>query len=101
MTSKRSDTSRRRSWTKAEIRAARHIPLKPVLEALGYPLHHLKGDNYQLSRPGADIVVKEHYWRDRQDGSAGNTIDFLVQVKGMSFNDAMKLLHASSRAGTS
>jgi len=108
MTWKRSDTSRRSSWTKAEIRRARQTPLKPVLEALDYQLQPLRNGNYLLCRlatetcrglaPGPSrIVVKDNYWICKDNDSAGNAIDFLVEVQGMSFSQAMHLLAAYHR----
>jgi len=111
MTSTRSDLSRRsperlrlgtktdlspRPWTKAQIRQARHTPLVPILEALGYQLQPLKNGNYRLCRLATEIVVKDHYWvckdHDTAAGarkSSGNAIDFLVEVEGMTFSQAM------------
>ena len=103
MTSKRSDTSRRsvaktdasrRPWTKTEIRRARQTPIKPVLEAMGYQLQPLRNGNYQLCRLATEIVVKDHYWVSKDDGSAGNAIDFLIEVEGMTFSQAMEQLRS-------
>ena len=79
-------------WTKAEIRAARQTALKPVLEDLGYRLEPRNNDNYLVLGLPEEIVVKEHYWVCLDDGSAGNAIDFLVRVEGMTFKKAMELL---------
>jgi len=38
------------------------------------------------------VLVKDHYRVCADTGSAGNAIDFLVRIKGTSFNDAMHLL---------
>ena len=95
MTSKQSDRSHRNAWTKADIRRARQTPLKPVLEAMGYQLQPLRNGNYHLCRLDCDIVIKDHFWIDKDaDAStrAGNAIDFLVQVEGMSFAQAMETL---------
>ncbi len=100
MTWKRSDVSRRSSWTKAEIRRARAIALRPVLEDLGYHFTELRNGNYLLHHLAAEIVVKDHFWICKDDGSAacpersrgGNAIDFLVEVQGMSFSQAVELL---------
>jgi len=80
------------TWKRSEIRTARQRPLKPVLEALGYQLDPLPGGNYLLCRLAADIVIKDNYWVSKEDGTAGNAIDFLVNVEGMTFNKAMQLL---------
>jgi len=88
----RSDLPRRIAWTKADIRRARQTPLKPVLEHLGYRLNPLAHGNYILTGLPREIVVKDHYWVCADTGEAGNAIDFLVRVKGTSFNEAMRLL---------
>jgi len=84
------------TWNRSDIRAARQTPLKPILEALDYQLQPLPGGNYRLCRLAADIVIKDHYWVSKQDGTAGNAIDFLVEVQGMSFSQAMELLRSVS-----
>ncbi len=92
MTWPRSDVSRRSAWTKAEIRRARHIPLKPVLEKLGYRLEAVKNGNYVVRDLPGGIVIKDHYWVCTENDSAGNSIDLLVKIRGMSFSKAMELL---------
>ena len=91
-----------RTWTRADIRRARQTPLPPVLEALGYELAPLPNGNHGVRRPIADtcpggasqspIIVKDHYWVNTADGAAGNAIDFLVDVQGMTFSQAMATL---------
>lgn len=80
------------TWKRSEIRAARQRPLKPMLEALGYRLAPLRDGNYRVLGLAREIVVKDHYWVCADDGAAGNAIDFLVRLRGLSFNDAMHLL---------
>ena len=87
-----SDMSRRSPWTKADIRRARHIPLKPVLEKLGYRLDPIRNGNYLVHDISREIVIKDHYWVCTETGTAGNSIDFLVKIRGMSFSDSMRLL---------
>jgi len=41
--------------------------------------------------PGG-IVIKDHYWVCTENGSAGNSIDFLVKIRVMSFSKATELL---------
>lgn len=101
-TSKRSESARHGSLTRADIRAARQVPLKPVLESLGYQLQSLRNGNYLLCRLAVEIVIKDHYWvcKDPQTAaqvgkSAGNAIDFLVQVQGMRFKEAVEMLLCS------
>jgi len=78
------------------------MPLVPVLEAMGYQLEPRKNGNYLLCRLAADIVVKDHYWINRENQSAGNTIDFMLEVENMTFSEAMKhlLAHADQPAGS-
>ena len=92
MTWTRSDFSRRRSWTKTEIRAARQRPLKPILEKMGYRLEPMRDGNYRILGLTEEVVLKDHYWVRTGDGLAGNAIDFLVKIEGMAFNKAMRLL---------
>jgi len=37
-------------------------------------------------------IVKEHYWTQTTTGVAGNAIDFLVKIRGVTFNQAIRLL---------
>jgi hypothetical protein len=79
-------------WSREQIRAARQTPLKPVLERLGYRLHPTANDNYVVVGLVPEIVIKDHYWVCADTEAAGNAIDLLVKLRGMSFNDAMRLL---------
>ena len=79
-------------WNRSDIRRARQTPLKPVLERLGYRLNPIANENYVVVGLAQDIVVKNHYWVCAHTGAVGNAIDFLVRVKGVSFNEAMRLL---------
>jgi len=40
------------------------------------------------NHPG--LVIKESYWRWPERNCAGNAIDFLVQVFGLTFHEAMR-----------
>ena len=79
-------------WKRSDIRRARQVPLAPVLEALGYQLEPRQNGNYRILGLAAEVIVKDHYWVCPEDGSAGNSIDFLVKIQGISFNRAMELL---------
>ncbi len=91
-------------WTREQIRAARMALLVPLLEKRGLQLVESGGGNF-LVREYAGLIVKDSYWRwpaapkpggggpERDLG--GNTIDFFVQVLGLSFHDAMKAITAS------
>ena len=75
-------------WTREQIRAARTAPLVPLLEKRGLKLVETGGGNFLVTAyPG--LVVKESYWRWPERNLSGNTIDFLVQVLGLSFHSAM------------
>jgi hypothetical protein len=81
-------------WKRSEIRAARQTPLKPVCEALGYRLEHIRDGNYRILQLPNEIILKDHYWVCTDDGSAGNAIDFLVKIQGKTFSQAMQLLRS-------
>lgn len=81
-------------WTREQIRGARMAPLVPLLEKRGLQLVETSGGNFLLSAfPG--LIVKDSYWRWPERELGGNTIDFFVQVLGLSFHDAMKAITAS------
>ena len=95
MTWSRLDLSRRSLWTKAEIRQARQIHLKPVLEQLGYRLLPRPDGNYAIIGLAHEIIIKEHYWNCPDNGQSGNAIDFFVKIRGVTFNEAMTFLSAN------
>jgi hypothetical protein len=87
-------------WSREQIRAARKIPLIPLLVQRGLALVETGGGNFQLSAfPG--LIAKDSYWRWPEQNLAGNTIDFFVQVLGLSFHDASRVRQKarSGRAG--
>ncbi len=49
------------TWTREQIRAARRRPLKPLLEHLGYQLNPLGDGNYRVMQMPGDIVLKHGY----------------------------------------
>ena len=81
-------------WTREQIRAARLAPLDPLLQKRRLQLIEREAGNFELPAfPG--LIVKESYWRWPQRDKAGNTIDFFVQVLGLSFQQAMREITAS------
>jgi hypothetical protein len=46
-------------------------------------------DNFEIKQYKG-VLVKASYWRWPERGLAGNTIDFYMQVLGLSFHDAMR-----------
>jgi hypothetical protein len=87
------------TWTRSEIRAARQIPLQPVLEQLGYRLEPRPNDNYAISgQQCGEIVIKDHYWNCPETGQAGNAIDFLMRIRGATFHEAMQQLTQPRRS---
>jgi hypothetical protein len=63
----------------------------PLLHQRGLQLVEHEAGNFTLpAYPG--LIVKDSYWRWPQRDLAGNTIDFCVQVLGLSFHDAMRLI---------
>lgn len=81
-------------WTKEEIRQARQIHLRPVLEQLGFRLLPRPDDNYAITNLTHEIIIKDHYWNCPDTGQTGNAIDFFMKIRGVTFNEAMTLLSA-------
>jgi hypothetical protein len=80
--------SRQPRWTREQIRAARLAPLPPLLLKRKLQLTELPAANFALpAYPG--LIVKDSYWRWPERNLAGNTIDFFVQILGLSFHQAM------------
>ena len=76
-------------WSREQIRAARLVPLVSLLEKRGRQLIPREAGNFILpAYPG--LIVKDCYWRWPERNLAGNTIDFHVQVLGLSFHEAMR-----------
>lgn len=76
-------------WTREQIRAARLVPLVPLLQKRGLQLVALPAGNFELAAyPG--LLVKDSYWRWPERNLAGNAIDFFMRVLGLSFHDAMR-----------
>ena len=76
-------------WTREQIRAARQAALVPLLQKRRLQLIEREAGNFELPAfPG--LVIKDSYWRWPQRDRAGNTIDFYVQVLGLSFHHAMR-----------
>lgn len=83
-----------RTWTREQIRTARQAALVPLLQKRHLCLTSKEAGNFELTAyPG--LIVKESYWRWPQRNMAGNTIDFFVQVLGLSFTNAMREITAS------
>ena len=79
----------RTRWSREQIRAARLAPLVPLIQKRGLQLVVREAENFTLpAYPG--LIVKDSYWRWPERNLAGNTIDFHVQVLGLSFHDAMR-----------
>ena len=78
-------------WSREQIRAARLASLVPLLRKRGLELVEREAANFVLpAYPG--LIVKDSYWRWPERHLAGNAIDFHVQVLGLSFHDAMRLI---------
>jgi len=64
-------------------------PLLPLLQKRRLQLLEQGGGNFLVPAfPG--LVIKDSYWHWPQRDQAGNTIDFFVQVLGLSFHQAMR-----------
>jgi len=84
-----------RPWTKSEIRAARKTALAPLLQTQGMSLQPLPGGNFRVVAH-EDLLVKDWYWRWPSRAIDGNAIDYFMRVEGKTFNQAMRILSASS-----
>ena len=91
---------RRMPWSRDQIRAARQMPLEPVLVTLGYQLLPQAHGNYVVAGLPDEVIVKGHYWICAQDGRSGNAIDFLVMLLGKSFTQAVGLLLDGAESST-
>lgn len=85
----------RNKWTSEQIRNGRKTPIKPLLEKMGYRLRELENGNMEVLDLSSPVIIKEHYWSCPQNRSGGNAVDLLIQVMGMSFNEAMGKLEES------
>ena len=52
----------------------------------------INNGNYVVHGLLYEIVIKENYWVRAENDTAGNSIDFLVKIKGMTFYKAMNML---------
>lgn len=76
-------------WSREQIRAARLVPLAPLLQKRGLQLIEREAGNFILpAYPG--LVLKDSYWRWPERNQAGNAIDFFMRVLGLSFHEAMR-----------
>lgn len=78
-------------WTREQIRSARRVDLIELLVQRGLHLQSTGNGNYEICEH-AGIIVKNWYWRWPDRDACGNTIDFFVDVLGMSFNQAMEAI---------
>lgn len=89
-----SELRKTRPWTREQIRAARMAELASLLEKRGHTLVETGGGNCSVPAfPG--LIVKDSYWRWPERNQSGNAIDFLIQVVGVSFHEAMRELTGS------
>jgi len=84
----------RSKWNAQQIRNARQVALKPLLEQMGCPMQELKNDNWKVHGLPKDIIIKKTFWVCPDTGAGGNAIDLLVHVMGTSFSEAMQKLEA-------
>ena len=82
----------KKRWSSSDIRSARQMRLKPILENLGYRLVPLRNDNYEVAGITESVVIKDNFWLDTDNNSSGNSIDFFTKILGMSFQQAMGII---------
>ena len=90
----RSLNSKEPRWSREQIRSARLAPLIPLLQKRGLQLIPREGGNFALPAFHG-LIVKDSFWRWPERDLSGNAIDFFTQVLGLSFHEAMKLIHDS------
>ena len=94
MTTPRPEPRTQPRWTRQQIQAARVAPLLPLVQKRGLQFLERPAENFELAAyPG--LLIKDSYWRWPHRELAGNTIDFFVQVLGLSFHDAMRQITAT------
>jgi hypothetical protein len=81
-------------WLRDDIRAARHALLPEILQREGLSLRPTGAGNYKLTEH-PEVIIKDCYWRSSKSDESGNTIDFLVKMRGMSFDQAMATITKS------
>ncbi|TFH16874.1 MAG: hypothetical protein E4H02_04470 [Lentisphaerales bacterium] len=89
MISPRPDLAQNKPWTREQIRAALRIELAPLLQKRGLALRDRGGGNLETEQHKG-LFIKAWYWNWPERDMSGNTIDFFVDILGMSFNHAMK-----------
>lgn len=80
------------TWTPSEIREARRQPLVQVLKKTGHLLERRENGNFLVLNMPGKVVIKENYWVNHDDNTAGNAIDFFVKLCGKSFSETMGIL---------
>ncbi len=84
-------TSTLNKWSRQDIRNARRASLTSLLHREAVQMRELDGGNFELiDHPG--LIVKNSYWRWPDQNRQGNTIDFFVHIRGMSFSQAMDII---------
>ncbi len=76
-------------WSREQIRAARLTPLLPLLQKRGLQLLE-QGGAISSCPPFPAWSLKTAIGAGPRRARAGNTIDFFVQVLGLSFHQAMQ-----------
>ena len=75
-------------WTREQIRNARQTPILPLLQARNLDLIEHGAGNFEPA-PYPGLLFKENYWRWPDRDQSGNAIDFLTQILGLTFSQAM------------
>ncbi|WP_288925353.1 DUF3991 domain-containing protein [Aminobacterium colombiense] len=86
------------NYTKEAIRAARQKDLVHWLQSNGYMMKK-KGKDWALEDRNS-LLVRENRWKDFYTGQGGNTLDFLIEIEGMNFSEAMEALGIDGGRGS-
>lgn len=85
-------------YTKEAIQTARQTNL----------VHWLQSNSYVVKKRGKDwsleghnsLLVRENRWKNFYTGQGGNTLDFLIEIEGMTFSEAMEALNIEGGRGS-
>ena len=75
-------------WSKEQIRTARRVDLVPLLQHRGIELRDKTAGNYEVLQHRG-LIVKKNYWNWPDHDMQGNSIEYFMQVAGLSFTESM------------
>jgi hypothetical protein len=77
-------------YSQSQIKAARQADLVAWLQAHG---HNLKSEGQNWRLPGfGGLLIQGNHFKHFSSGTGGNSLDFLINMLGMAFLDAVQTL---------